>query len=123
MNKRQLKKAAMALTAALTAVLPAVALAQLAPPTAPPGAPAPQDIRVVVARLIQTAMSLLGIIAVIIVLYGGFTWMTAGGNEERIGKAKQILTAGIIGLIIVASAYGIATFVITSLISATQPGA
>ncbi len=77
------------------------------------------DVRVTTARIIRVAMGLLGIVAVVIVLIGGFTWMTAGGNEEKIGEAKKWIFAGIVGLAIILSAYGIASFVITNLIQAT----
>jgi hypothetical protein len=76
--------------------------------------------RVVAARIINIALGFLGIIAVIIVLYGGFMWMTAGGNEERITKAKQILTAGVIGLVIIIMAWAIARYVITALMQVTN---
>jgi len=79
-----------------------------------------KDIRLVIASMIRTAMGLLGIIAVLIVLYGGFTWMTAAGSEEKVGKAKKILTSGIIGLVIVISAYAITSFVVNGLIAATS---
>lgn len=77
------------------------------------------DIRVTIARIIRVAMGLLGIVAVVIILIGGFTWMTAGGNEEKVGEAKKWIFAGIIGLAIILSAYAIATFVISNLVSAT----
>ena len=77
-----------------------------------------QDLRIVIANIIRTAMGLLGIIAVLIVLFGGFKWMTAGGSDEKVGEAKKIITSGIIGLIIIITAYAISSFVITSLISA-----
>ena len=81
------------------------------------------DFRIVIARLIRTAMSLLGIIAVVVVLLGGFTWMTAGGNEEKVGEAKKLLYSGVIGLAIVLSAYSIANFAINQLVNATTtPG-
>lgn len=79
-----------------------------------------QDLRVVIANIIRTAMGLLGIIAVLIVLYGGFKWMTAAGSDEKVGEAKKIITAGIIGLIIIITAYAIASFVVTSLITAAS---
>jgi len=52
-------------------------------------------------------------------LWGGFRWMTAAGNEEKTGEAKKIITAGIIGLVIIFISYAIATFVINQLIVAT----
>lgn len=77
------------------------------------------DPRETAVRIINTALGFLGLIAVVIVLYGGFMWMTAAGNEERISKAKQILTAGIIGLVIIAMAWAIASYVVGAIMSAT----
>ncbi len=78
------------------------------------------DPRAVAARIINVALGFLGIIAVVIVLYGGFMWMTAAGNEERISKAKQILTAGIIGLVIIVMAWAIASYVVRTLMNVTN---
>ncbi|MDD2288077.1 MAG: hypothetical protein PHY55_04505, partial [Bacteroidales bacterium] len=57
--------------------------------------------------------------AVSIVIYGGFIWMTAEGNEEKISKAKGILKAGVIGLAIVLASWGIASLVLNKLGGAT----
>jgi Type IV secretion system pilin len=78
------------------------------------------DVRITVSRIIRVAMGLLGIIAVVIILIGGFTWMTAGGQAEKVEQAKQWIFAGIIGLAIILSAYAIASFVITQLYQATS---
>jgi hypothetical protein len=72
----------------------------------------------VATGLINTAMSFLGLIAVVIFLVGGFKWMTAMGNEENVKKAKELMVAGIIGLVIILSAWGITTFVLGKLINA-----
>jgi len=64
-------------------------------------------------------LSLLGIIVLVIIIYGGFLWMTAGGNDERVGEAKKWIFGGIIGLVIILSSYAIAQFVISNLVSAT----
>jgi hypothetical protein len=77
------------------------------------------DIRTTVATIIKTAMSLLGIVAVVIVLIGGFKWMTAGGNEDQVGEAKKWIFSGVIGLAIILSAYALASFVINQLVTAT----
>jgi hypothetical protein len=77
------------------------------------------DIRITIANIIRIAMGLLGIMAVLIVLYGGFKWMTAQGDTKAVDEAKKVLIAGIIGLVIIVSAYAIATFVINSLVAAT----
>lgn len=77
------------------------------------------DPRKVAAQVIKIILGFLGILAVIIVLYAGFRWMTAGGNEEAVGEAKKMLTAGVIGLVIILSAFAIANFVIGSIYGAT----
>lgn len=78
-----------------------------------------KDIREGVMNVVNVLLGFLGIIAIIIILWGGFRWMTAGGNEEKIAEAKKIITAGIIGLVIIFTALAIASFVISQLITAT----
>lgn len=78
-----------------------------------------KDIRVTVASIIRTAMGLLGIVAVVIILIGGFKWMTSGGSEEGAEEGKKYIFSGIIGLAIILSAYALATYVINSLVIAT----
>ena len=78
-----------------------------------------KDVREGVMTIVNVLLGFLGIIAILIILYGGFLWMTAAGNEEKVDQAKKIITAGIIGLIIIFVSFAIATFVIESLITAT----
>ena len=59
------------------------------------------DLQETVIQIVQWVLSLLGFIAVIMVLYGGFVWLTSSGNEEKVAQAKKIISAAIIGLIIV----------------------
>lgn len=75
-----------------------------------------------VAQLINVALSLLGIIAVVIILVGGFKWMTAGGNDEKTGEARKWIFSGIIGLAIIMSAWAITRFVFIQLQKATNSG-
>ncbi len=69
------------------------------------------DIRVIIANIIKVALSLLGIILVVLIMYAGFLWMTAGGNEEQITKSKAMLKNAVIGLAIILSAYSIVWFI------------
>ena len=78
-----------------------------------------QDVKTTIQNIVRIIVGFLGIIVIIIILAGGFKWLTSGGNEEKIGEAKKIITAGIIGLVIIFTSYAIATFVITQLIQAT----
>ena len=73
------------------------------------------DPRIIAAKIVRVALGFLGIIAVCIVLYGGFLWMTSAGNEEKIKSAKKTLLSSIIGIFIVLSAYAITAFVIGAL--------
>lgn len=73
------------------------------------------DITVIIGRIIRIILSFLGLILVILILYAGFLWMTSGGNEEKIIKAKKIIAAGIIGLGIIVLSYTIASFVLARL--------
>ena len=70
-----------------------------------------EEIRNVASSVINTLLGILGIVALIIILLGGFKWMTAGGNEENIAGAKKTIAAGIVGLIIIFFAYAIVMFV------------
>ena len=80
-----------------------------------------EDPRTVATRVINVAMAFLGIIAVVIILLGGFKWMTAGGSEDKVGEAKKLIGQGVIGLLIVLMSWAIAQFVINQLITATAP--
>ena len=63
-----------------------------------------------IGTLINAALSFLGVLFLLLTIYGGYLWMTAAGNEEQINKAKKIITSALIGLIIVISAYIITKF-------------
>ena len=81
-----------------------------------------QDLRKTVGSIINVALSLLGVVAVVIILLGGFKWMTSSGNEEKATEARKLIFAGIIGLAIILSAWAIALFVLKSLSTATGSG-
>jgi hypothetical protein len=70
-----------------------------------------EQIFVLVSQIISVALSLLGVIFFVLMIYGGFLWMTDRGNEKQVEKAKKIMEAAIIGLVLVVSAYAITKFV------------
>jgi len=78
------------------------------------------DLKETVINIIQWILGLLGLIAVIMILYGGFIWMTAGGNEDKVASAKKIITAAVIGLIVVLLAWAIVTFVVGTASNVTE---
>lgn len=66
----------------------------------------------VVIIIINAILSLLGVIFIALIIYGGYTWMFAGGNENSVTNAKKILTNSTIGVAVVLSAAAISQFVI-----------
>ncbi|MFH0854029.1 MAG: hypothetical protein V1891_00850 [bacterium] len=79
----------------------------------------PKSATEIVAEIIKYALSFLGIIFLVLILYGGFLWMTAGGNDDKVAQSKTIIINGVIGLIIILSAYAITYFVLENIIKAT----
>jgi hypothetical protein len=80
------------------------------------------DVRQTAARLINVALGFLGIIAVIIVLLGGFKYMLSGGDPTKTEDARKLIVSGIIGLAIILSAWAITSFVMSRLVEATSGG-
>jgi len=76
------------------------------------------DIRLIIAQIIRAIFGLLGTIALVIMLYAGYTIMTSGGNEEKVAEGKKIMINAVIGLAIILSALAIVQFVINMLSSA-----
>ncbi|MFA5029696.1 MAG: LamG-like jellyroll fold domain-containing protein [Patescibacteria group bacterium] len=76
----------------------------------------------VIVNFIRIFLGIIGIVLLILILYAGFLWMTASGEESKIEKAKKIIISAVIGLIIVLSAFSIASFVINLLKNATGTG-
>ncbi|MCK5320346.1 hypothetical protein KAJ61_03080 [Candidatus Parcubacteria bacterium] len=70
-----------------------------------------------VSLVISVALSLLGVIFLILMIYGGFIWMNSRGNDQEIQKALTIIRNSIIGLLIVIAAYAITNFIGNSLIN------
>ncbi|MFH1773025.1 MAG: hypothetical protein ABH818_01560 [Patescibacteria group bacterium] len=65
----------------------------------------------IIATVIKAVLSFLGVVFLILIIYAGFTWMTAGGDEEKINKAKDTIQRAIIGLIIILCSYAITIFI------------
>ncbi len=75
----------------------------------------PEDIRYKVVKIINIVLSILGILLVVLIIYAGFLWMTAGGNEDQISKAKKIMINAIIGLVLILFAWSITYFIMMRL--------
>jgi cbb3-type cytochrome oxidase subunit 3 len=66
----------------------------------------------IISKVITMVLELMGVIFLILAIYGGFKWMTAAGNEESVEKAKKTITNAILGLVIVLAAYAIVKFIV-----------
>jgi len=81
-----------------------------------------RQLYMVVAVIIKTFLSILGIFFMILSIYGGFTWMNAKGEEAKVTKAKDILQQAVIGIVIVLGSYAITYFVIASIAGSVTTG-
>jgi uncharacterized membrane protein YwzB len=74
------------------------------------------DLPTLIGNIIAVLLSVLGIVFVVLVVYAGFLYLTAAGDDSKVKKAKELLTQSVIGLIIIIAAYAIASFVIDALV-------
>lgn len=70
----------------------------------------------IIGVVISAALALIGAIFLVLMLYAGYHWMTARGEEEKVEKAKDTINRAIVGLIIVVGAYAIWQFIFNELI-------
>ena len=70
------------------------------------------------SKIINVVLGVLGVVAVAVVIYGGFLFLTAQGDPGKIKKGKDSITWGIIGLIIALLSWSIINFVLSSTMSA-----
>jgi hypothetical protein len=80
------------------------------------------NIAIIIARVIRAVLGVVGIIFVILIIYAGFLYLLARGEPEPVKKAKKIFQQSIIGLIIMFSAYSIASFILSRLLAAAFTG-
>lgn len=74
---------------------------------------------VIIAGIINLFLSVVGVIAVCLIMYGGYLYLVSLGNEEKIKKAKRLLTNSAIGLLIIFTAYALAQFIVLAISRAT----
>lgn len=113
-----MKKILFAVIAATLSILPSATYAQVTL-TNPLGE---TDVRVIAARIIQGALGISGTIAFLMIVYGGFLWMTAMGKSEQVEKGRKVLTWSILGIVLVASAYVITTAIFNALLTGSVTG-
>ena len=83
------------------------------------GGPSEGDFNDLLAKIINIISVIVGVVAVIMIIFGGFRYITSGGSPEKVTGAKNTILYGIIGLIIVALAQVIVRFVLKQVTDAT----
>lgn len=72
-----------------------------------------------VGSILGWALGILGVVFLVIIMIGGYIWMMAAGNEEKVRKAKTMIGAAMSGLFIIFVSYALAGAIITALIGAS----
>lgn len=70
----------------------------------------------ILGNIINGALSLLGVIFIVLMIISGYNWMTASGNEQKIDEAKDTIKRAIIGLVIVLGSWAIWNFILVNVI-------
>lgn len=84
-----------------------------------------RDLNATIANIINILSTVVGIAAVIMIIIGGFRYITSGGSQEGVKSAKNTIMYALIGLVIVALAQIIVNFVLnkaTTTCTETAPG-
>jgi hypothetical protein len=74
------------------------------------------DLPTIVGNVINILLGFLGILFLVLLLWAGFEWMTAGGDEKKVETATKRIRNAVIGLVVIVAAFAISNFVLTSLI-------
>ncbi len=80
------------------------------------------DLRQVGINIIRWLLGFVSLVAVVYLIYGGYLWLTAAGNEQRVEKAKQVILQALIGLVIIILAWAIVLFVARTISHTTANG-
>lgn len=86
---------------------------------APTGIPT-SDVPTITAQIIRGALTIVGTLFLVLMVYGGFLWMTARGNEDQVTKAKNIVIAAVIGLVVIVGAYAVTNFIVSAGVGAAR---
>lgn len=73
---------------------------------------APGQLPIVIGTVIKTGLGLVGVVFLVLMVYAGYIWMIARGDESKVDKAKDTITNAIIGIVIVVGAYALTNYVV-----------
>ncbi|MDO8559463.1 MAG: pilin [bacterium] len=113
--QRSLVTGGVAVVAVLAVALPLIALAQATQPVTLPNPIQISDPRVLIGRVISAVLGLVGSIALVIFMWGGFQWMTSAGNAEKVTKGKMAILWAALGLAVIFSSYALVRYALDAL--------
>jgi len=82
----------------------------------------PADINKIIGQVINGVLGVVGSLALIMFIYGGFTWMTAAGSSEKVTKGKDILVWAVIGLIVIFMSYAFVRLILADILGGSASG-
>ncbi len=80
------------------------------------------DIRLIIAQIMQGALSFSGSVALLMFLYGGILWLTSMGDPKRIQRGKDIFIWSTLGIIMIASSYMLVTAIFNAVLTGSASG-
>ena len=78
------------------------------------GIPSGTSIPQLIGNVLRTVLGFVGTLFLLLMVYAGFLYMTARGDEKKVGEAKKMIVGAIVGVVIIAGAYAITSFVINA---------
>lgn len=63
------------------------------------------SLRGIILTVVNFFLTFLGLLTVVMVIYGGFLYVSSAGNEDNVGKAKKILLYSVIGIVIIVASF------------------
>jgi len=76
--------------------------------------PKTTDLAQLIGKILQAALGFVGTLFLLLMVYAGFVYMTARGDEKKVSEAKKMIVGAVVGVVIIASAYAITSFVLSA---------
>jgi hypothetical protein len=70
---------------------------------------------ILIGRIIDSILGIVGSLALLMFVFGGLTWMTSSGNQEKVKKGRDIIVWSAIGLAIIFMSYALTRFVLSTI--------
>jgi hypothetical protein len=77
-----------------------------------------QCVQLIIGNVIKAALGIVGSLALLVIMWGGFLWLTSMGNSEKVEKGKNAIVWATIGLALIFGAYALTSFIINQLLNA-----